>query len=136
MISSLNHITLATQDLDRAIEFYRDVLGASLAAKWQAGAYVELGDIWICLELSKQVSAREDDSHIAFSCASDDFENTAAHIRAHARIWKENKSEGASVYFLDPDGHKFELHDGSLASRLAHYRANPENGVTVFPTAE
>ncbi|WP_159065009.1 hypothetical protein [Thaumasiovibrio subtropicus] len=31
-----------------------------------------------------------------------------------------NRSEGQSLYLLDPDGHKLELHVGDLNSRLAH----------------
>lgn len=26
-----------------------------------------------------------------------------------AEVWKENKSEGQSLYILDPDGHKLEI---------------------------
>ena len=47
-------------------------------------------------------------------------------------LWKEDKSEGKSTYFLDPDGHKLEIHIGSLETRLAHYLKNPSKGVTVF----
>jgi hypothetical protein len=41
---------------------------------------------------------------------------------AAATLWKLNTHEGASLYFLDPDGHKLDLHDGSLVTRLASYR--------------
>jgi hypothetical protein len=47
-------------------------------------------------------------------------------------VWKTNKSEGASHYFLDPDGHKLELHVGSLAQRLAACRAKPYKGMVFF----
>ena len=43
--------------------------------------------------------------------------------------WKINKSEGDSLYILDPDGHKMEIHVGSLESRLASLRANPYDGL-------
>lgn len=44
-------------------------------------------------------------------------------------VWKDNKSEGQSFYFLDPDGHKLELHVGDLASRLAQCREKPYSGM-------
>ena len=75
---------------------------------------------------------RSDYTHYAFDVSADGFAALSAQIRAHATIWKDNRSEGDSLYFLDPDGHRMELHIGSLASRLDHYRANPPNGMIVF----
>jgi hypothetical protein len=63
--------------------------------------------------------------------AAADFGPLAARVRGTSRLWKENTSEGDSLYFLDPDGHRLELHVGSLDSRLAHYAADPDPGVTV-----
>ena len=57
-------------------------------------------------------------------------------IRQEAIIWKDNRSEGDSLYFLDPDGHRLELHAGSLASRLDHYRARAWEKVTVYDDKE
>ncbi len=33
-------------------------------------------------------------------------------------LFKENTSPGDSLYFLDPDGHKLELHVGSWQNRI------------------
>jgi hypothetical protein len=46
-------------------------------------------------------------------------------------VWKVNRSEGASYYFLDP-GHKLELHVGSLALRLAACREQPYKGMVFY----
>jgi len=128
-ITGLNHVTLAVRDLPRSITFYRDLLGARLRAEWPKGAYLELGPIWLCLSLTDHVTQRVDYTHIAFS--TDNFGALARHITETADLWQENSSEGGSVYFLDPDGHRLELHDGTLESRLDHYRAHPEKGVTI-----
>ena len=128
-VTGVNHITLAVSDLDRSVAFYRDRLGGRLAAHWPKGAYLELGTLWLCLDLHETVGARADATHLAFT--ADDFGALAAALDDLPR-WKENVSEGASLYLLDPDGHKLEIHDGDLASRLAHYRAHPEKGVTLF----
>jgi hypothetical protein len=46
--------------------------------------------------------------------------------------WRENRSEGASFYFLDPDGHKIEAHVGDLVSRLEACRQRPYAGMKFF----
>lgn len=131
-ISGVNHITLAVTDLDRALEFYAGLLGGTLCAIWPRGAYLELGTLWLCLEVSDRVAPRADDSHIAFSAAPGTFEDLSRRLAAVAPVWKQNRSEGASLYVLDPDGHKLELHDGDLRSRLAHYAAAPPEGMTII----
>lgn len=45
------------------------------------------------------------------------------------REWKQNRSEGDSFYFLDPDGHRLEAHVGDLRSRLAACRQAPYAGM-------
>ena len=129
MLTGLNHITLAVTDLPRSIAFYRDLLGARLRAEWARGAYFEIGPVWLCLSVGDAAPLRQDYTHIAFS--ADDFAALADRISAQAPLWQDNASEGGSVYFLDPDGHRLELHDGSLETRLAHYRDHPEKGVTI-----
>ena len=130
MIRGVNHITLVVADLERALGFYQGKLGLTLRALGPNSAYLEGGNLWLCLELG-QPDRRADDSHIALSCSAKDYATLCARLE-DAPQWKSNRSEGASLYLCDPDGHKLELHLGTLQSRLAHYRANPAAGMTVL----
>ena len=129
-IRGLNHLTLAVADLDRSVPFYRDVLGLRLAARWRTGAYLEAGTLWLCLSLAR-LRPHPDYTHAAFDVAEEDFEAAAARIRAVSLLWRENRSEGPSLYFHDPDGHRLDLHAGSLRTRLDAYRASPPDGLVI-----
>jgi catechol 2,3-dioxygenase-like lactoylglutathione lyase family enzyme len=133
-VSGLNHVTLAVAGLGRAVLFYRDVLGFEMRAIWAEGAYLDAGTLWLCLSLDPRArhERRDDYTHLALDASAADFEALARRIRAAAPIWKENRSEGASLCFLDPDGHRLELHVGTLASRLEHYRNHPVPGRTIL----
>lgn len=127
MINGINHITFAVSDLARSIEFYHSLLGLKLVAKWDQGAYLLAGDVWIALNVDLAVcdEPKEDYTHIAFNVPSRDFASFRRRLlRAGVEIFQENRSEGDSLYFLDPDGHKLEIHYRSLKHRLASMRGN------------
>jgi catechol 2,3-dioxygenase-like lactoylglutathione lyase family enzyme len=132
-VTGLNHITLAVNDVDRSIAFYRDLLGCTLRAHWPDGAYLEAGSSWLCLSRDDRARCvpHADYTHLAFSVAPMDFAALGERVRATCVIWKDNRSEGDSLYFLDPDGHKLELHVGSLQSRLDHYERT-DGRVTII----
>lgn len=133
-VTGLNHITLAVADVERAVAFYRDLLGLNVRAIWPKGAYLEVGSLWLCLshDSAARRSPHPDYTHLAFSVSKTDYRDLSKRLAAECVLWKDDNSEGASTYFLDPDGHKLEIHIGSLETRLAHYRQNPSKGVTVF----
>lgn len=129
MLTGLNHITLATGDLDRSLLFYRDLLGFTAHVRWLGGAYLSLGELWLCLSCDQSLPAR-DYSHVAFSVSEEAFDPFCATLRAAGvREWKQNRSEGQSLYLLDPDGHQLEIHVGSLQSRLDTLRQQPYQGL-------
>lgn len=143
MIRGLNHLTLAVSDLDRSLVFYRDLLGLRVRALWPAGAYLEAGALWLCLSVDPEgrgtdclkpdcQNVRTDYTHVAFDVAAGDFAELAQRVRAAAPEWKKNRSEGESLYIVDPDGHRLELHVGSLESRLADYRSRRLPGMVVY----
>ena len=123
MLKGLNHLTLSVSDLPASIHFYQTILGMHLRMKWDEGVYFECGNLWLCLSLdvnhSRTTPDVSDYTHYAFSIEKEDFDGFVAKLeRAKVTFWQENTSEGESCYFLDPDGHKLEVHVGTLSSRL------------------
>jgi catechol 2,3-dioxygenase-like lactoylglutathione lyase family enzyme len=133
MISGLSHITFAVSDLERSLRFYGDLLGLKLLVRWDEGAYLTAGEFWICLTLDKVASEATNNSsytHTAFAVPQEEF--TALReklLLCDAEEWQPNSSPGDSLYFLDPDGHKLEIHARTLPDRLAWLRENPKPGI-------
>jgi len=134
MTIGVNHITFAVGDLHRSIGFYVDVIGCTKIATWKRGAYLQAGDVWLCLSLDSKVDATRDDyTHIAFTFDRRGLAAFRGRLSASGcGEWKVNSSEGDSVYFLDPDGHKLEAHVGSLESRLAALRDAPYDELEFY----
>lgn len=135
MIRGVNHLTFAVRDLDESLAFYAETLGLSLVARWDGGAYLLAGEDWVTLIVDEAASdsPRPDYTHTAFTVAPQDFEAAKSRaLGAGARVWQENQSEGDSLYILDPDGHKLELHASDLGTRLAADRENPPPGMTFY----
>ncbi|MCX4243343.1 fosfomycin resistance glutathione transferase [Paraliomyxa miuraensis] len=138
MITAINHVTLAVADLDRSLRFYVDVLGCHAMARWVRGAYLEAGTLWLCLSLDvrAEASPATGGTHLAFSVDADRFETLRDRIlTAGARQWQDDRSEGPSLYFEDPDGHRLEIHVGDLRSRLAACRQAPYEGMEFLDRA-
>ncbi|MBW4646882.1 MAG: fosfomycin resistance glutathione transferase [Goleter apudmare HA4340-LM2] len=135
MITGINHITLAVADLEKSFDFYTKILGCKAIAKWKRGAYLLAGNLWLCLsvdEHTRQHPAKEY-THLAFSVAEEDFsEYSDRLISLGVKQWKQNTSEGDSLYILDPDYHKLELHIGDLSSRIAATKKAPYEGMEFF----
>jgi len=132
MLTGLNHLTLAVSDVARSWEFYTELLGFIPKAKWNTGAYLSLGELWLCLSLDT-VDEKTDYTHYAFSVSPDAFTPLVMQLRSRNVVeWKINKSEGESLYFCDPDGHKLEIHSGDLASRLDYCRHHPYAGMEIY----
>lgn len=128
MITGLNHLTIAVSDLSRSFDFYVEILGFIPQGRWNNGAYLSAGDLWLCLTLETALPAK-DYTHYAFSVNDDHFAECVMKLESYgSTCWKKNISEGASYYFLDPDGHKLEIHCGDLESRLAANESKPYAG--------
>lgn len=127
-IQGVNHFCFSVSDLDRSIAFYRDVLGAQLLVQGRKLAYFDLAGLWIALnqEDTERGDTPSTYTHIAFTVKDQDFEAWLSRLQSYGvRVLEgrqRDERDKLSVYFLDPDGHRFELHTGTLADRLAYYR--------------
>jgi catechol 2,3-dioxygenase-like lactoylglutathione lyase family enzyme len=133
MISGPSHLTFAVSNLDRSLEFYVGRLGLTALVRWNEGAYLTAGDFWISLILDPAAGEATNNSsytHVAFAVPPEQFAALRDKLLAHdAEEWQLNTSPGESFYFLDPDGHKLEIHARTLADRLAWLRENPTPGL-------
>lgn len=135
MITGINHLTLSVSDIEKSFEFYTQVLGCQAVAKWETGVYLLAGNLWLCLSLDSQTRASPaaEYTHIAFSIPEDKFQEYSDRLlKLGIKQWKQNTSEGDSLYILDPDHHKLELHVGNLSSRIAATKQSPYKNMQFF----
>jgi catechol 2,3-dioxygenase-like lactoylglutathione lyase family enzyme len=126
-ITGLNHLTLAVRDLDRSVAFYSELLGFSLHWRGPASAYLEAGTFWLALVVDEQTRSTPlpEYTHAAFTVAASTLPLLAGKLaRAGSVSWQKAETPD-SFYFLDPDGHKLELHSGDLRGRLKSRTAPP-----------
>ncbi|ELK46074.1 metallothiol transferase FosB [Halobacillus sp. ACCC02827] len=129
-IGPVNHYLFSVADLDRSITFYREVFQAKLLVKGRTTAYLDLNGMWLALNEEKDIPREEihqSYTHIAFTIAEEEVESAYEELlELGVPILSgrpRDTRDGSSIYFTDPDGHKFELHTGTLEKRLAYYKA-------------
>ncbi|MGG3478693.1 FosM family fosfomycin resistance protein [Peribacillus frigoritolerans] len=128
-IKGLNHFLFSVSDLDSSIEFYQKVFDAKLLVKGRTTAYFDLNGMWITLNEEKDIPRNEISqsyTHIAFSIEEADLMNMYEKmIGLNVNILSgrpRDEKDKKSIYFTDPDGHKFEFHTGTLQNRIDYYK--------------
>ncbi|NMK53759.1 FosB1/FosB3 family fosfomycin resistance bacillithiol transferase, partial [Staphylococcus capitis] len=119
----------SVSNIAKSIEFYRDILGADILVEGETSAYFNLGGIWLALNEEKNIPRSEikySYTHIAFTISDNDFEDWYIWLKENEVNILEGRDrdirDKKSIYFTDLDGHKLELHTGSLEDRLNYYK--------------
>ena len=115
-IAGLNHLNLAVSNLEVSFDFYNCKLNFQPLAKWKRGAYFLAGELWFTLSFNPNRPPKVEDNytHYAFSVSQSSFDYYRQNIeQLGLKLWQENTSEGDSLYILDPDNYKLELHVGN-----------------------
>ncbi|CAH1217504.1 Metallothiol transferase FosB 2 [Paenibacillus allorhizoplanae] len=130
-IGSINHLLFSVTDLDKSIQYYKDVFDAKLLVKGRKLAYFDLNGLWLALNVEDDIPRNEikhSYTHIAFTVKSEDFDTVVKKLEdLNVNILPgrlRDDRDKRSVYFTDPDGHIFEFHTGTLQDRLTYYKSD------------
>ncbi len=127
-ITGILETVLYVADIDRAEQFYRDVMALRPIGKEPGRhAFFRVGSgvlLLFCAERTRRSASvpphgAEGEIHVCFTTAADEFETWKARIREH-RIVIEQETEwpgGRSFYFRDPDGNLLELANADIWPR-------------------
>lgn len=133
-LKGINHITFSVSDLEKSIEFYKNVFGAELQVKGDNLAYFDLNGLWLALNVENDIPRNEiyqSYTHISFSIDNKDYEEILKRLKVIGVDIKEgrprNNQEGKSIYFRDLDGHLFEFHTKTRADRINFYKDHRKN---------
>jgi metallothiol transferase len=128
IVKGLNHFLFSVSNLEKSIDFYQTVFEAKLLIKGKNTAYFDLNGMWLALNVEKDIARNEiyqSYTHIAFTINEADFDHILTKlIKLNVNIIPSrirDEKDKKSIYFTDPDGHKFELHTGTLQDRLNYY---------------
>lgn len=137
-IKGINHLCFSVSDLKRSVLFYKQVFNAKLLVQGRKLAYFDLDGIWLALNKETDIPRKEiyqSYTHIAFSIDDVDFEKAKEKlINLNVNILPgrtRDEKDKKSMYFTDPDGHKFEFHTGQLEERMEYYRKDKHH-ITFF----
>jgi catechol 2,3-dioxygenase-like lactoylglutathione lyase family enzyme len=124
-IKGICHFGLSVSDLDESIRFYTEVLGLEISERREKDAFFNIGKDDVLALIQYPGDAERFDAEMRpknrgkafthFGLTAESVESVfdfQEHLkRAHVKIVKEayERWDGASVYFLDPNGYTLEF---------------------------
>ncbi len=144
-VQGIDHVAINVRDIDKAVEFYRKVIGLKVTTREPSKPgieyFLDCGGSLIGLIQAKELHKLhpfENEglgaNHFSFRIHAKDFDAMIQHLESHAvRIeFAKKRPKSWSLYFYDLDGNKLEmtawpLEDGMDNSRQVIY--NPQQKI-------
>jgi len=117
-INGLHQVALTTSDLERSINFYRDVLGLPLIANFDPPglAFFDTGDVRLSMQKVDKIEATSSVLYFRVSdidAAAEDLKNHSIELeQAPEVVFRDEKGQFGEAgedewmaFFCDPDGH-------------------------------
>jgi catechol 2,3-dioxygenase-like lactoylglutathione lyase family enzyme len=114
LINGVDFVTLPTKDLEKAMEFYSDVLGLRLGKRYERapGAEFETGNLTIQLLDAEAVGMDYNPNANPVAFHVDDFEAARSELESRGVSFGGQMDSGVChmAFFADPDGNALMIH--------------------------
>jgi predicted enzyme related to lactoylglutathione lyase len=115
LISGTDFIAIGTQDFDRAVDFYGNVLGLERSKQWGSmpGMEFETGNLTIAVMQSDAFGMEFSPHAHPVEFHVDDFEGAKAELESRGvQFQGETIDSGVcwQAFFTDPDGNSLAIH--------------------------
>jgi len=127
IVTGVDFVSIPTKDLERAMEFYENVLGLSRSTLWQSGekepvgAEYETGTVTLALIACERLGIDFQPHSVPIALRVDDVEAARSQLEARGVSFKgETLDSGVchQAIFEDPDGNTLDLHHRYAPRRL------------------
>jgi catechol 2,3-dioxygenase-like lactoylglutathione lyase family enzyme len=115
LITGTDFITVATQDFDRAIEFYGGVLGLPESKRWgdMPGVEFETGNLTIAIMQSDAFGLKFQANNHPIELRVDDVAAARAELESRGVEFEADTLDSGvchQAFFADPDGNALAIH--------------------------
>jgi catechol 2,3-dioxygenase-like lactoylglutathione lyase family enzyme len=115
LITGTDFITVSTQDIDRAVDFYGEVLGLPELKRWgnMPGVEFETGNLTIAVMQSEAFGVEPHTNNHPIALHVDDFEAAKQELASRGVEFQGETLDSGVCYqafFADPDGNMLAIH--------------------------
>jgi predicted enzyme related to lactoylglutathione lyase len=115
LVTGTDFVTIGTRDIDRAVAFYRDVVGLEESKQWGSmPAYeFETGNLTIALMQTDAFGIEFSPNTVPIAFHVDDFDAAKAQLESRGVEFKGDTIDSGVCYqaiFEDPDGNVLDIH--------------------------
>jgi catechol 2,3-dioxygenase-like lactoylglutathione lyase family enzyme len=117
IVNGVDFVSLSSQDLTAAREFYEGVLGLECSSVWResdpVGVEFETGSLTLAVILSEAIGMEFRSNNHPIALHVDDFEAARAELESRGVVFKGDTIDSGvclQAMFADPDGNMLGLH--------------------------